>query len=132
MCRHRTHWNTYHFQNSICKMIFWFHLVFYLLQSQWEKELDKKVEDFDATEDYWEASEESHRASNKANSSNHGQLWQKFLFSLNQNVRKILLECKKSTTFASFSTLSNVALSKKMCTTWRSKGIFAAENSLKR
>ena len=34
-------------------------------------------------------------------------------------------------TFASFSTLSNVELSKKICTTWRSKGFLAAENLTK-
>ena len=34
-------------------------------------------------------------------------------------------------TFASFSTLSNVELSKKICTTWRSKGFLAAENITK-
>ena len=68
-----------------------------------EKELCSKVENLDATEDR-EASEESHRASNKTQLGNQGHLSRK-------GQCKRLFE-NKFVTFTSLSTRSKVAVSK--------------------
>ena len=61
-------------QDSLHQMIFCLLLILSLAQSQGEEELDKEVENLDATED-GETSEESHGASNKPKSTNNSHLF---------------------------------------------------------
>ena len=56
------------------QMIFCLPLILSLVQSQWEEELGKEVENLDPTED-GEAREESHCAANQTKSTNEGHLW---------------------------------------------------------
>ena len=65
-------------------MIFGLLLIIILLQSQREEELGDKVEDLNAAEDR-EAREESHCATNEAESSNQGHLC-KVLYSYRKNI----------------------------------------------